>query len=64
MVNREAIPLLVGISIPLILLALLVIQKTKYDFISLLSSIDVIYYIIIFPIALGLVFALLNRSKE
>ena len=64
MVNREAIPLLVGVSIPLILLGLLIIQITRYDIIGFLLSIDIIYYIVIFPIVLGLIFALLNRSKE
>ena len=64
MVNREAAPLIVGVSLPIILLALLFIQLYQYDLLALLLSIDMIYYIVLFPIFLGLLFAILYRSKE
>jgi hypothetical protein len=64
MVNREAAPLIVGVSIPLILLALLFIQLNQFDMLTIFLSIDMIYYIVLFPIFLGLIFAILYRSKE
>jgi len=63
MVNREAAPLLLGVSIPIILLLLLIIQLYKFDLVSLIKSVDIIYYIVLFPIFLGVILALANRSK-
>ncbi|RLF59643.1 MAG: hypothetical protein DRN27_01985 [Thermoplasmata archaeon] len=63
MVNREAAPLLLGVSIPIILLLLLIIQLYKFDLVALIKSVDMIYYIVLFPIFLGVILALANRSK-
>jgi len=63
MVNREAGPLILGISIPFFLLFLLIIQLYKFDFIAIIKTVDPIYYIVLFPIVLGIVMALANRSK-
>ena len=61
MVNREAVPLIVGLCIPLTLVLILVIQFYGIDFISYIISLDYLYYIAIFPIILGLVIAIMNR---
>jgi hypothetical protein len=63
MVNREAAPLILGVSIPILLLGLLIIQLYKFDLFSLIKSIDVVYYIVLFPIVLGVIIAFLNRTK-
>jgi len=63
MVNREAAPLLLGVSIPIILLGLLVIQLYKFDIFSVLQAIDPIYYIVMFPIILGIILGFLIRGK-
>jgi len=63
MVNREAAPLFLGVSIPIILLLLLIIQLYKFDLVALIKSIDMMYYIVLFPIFLGIILALVNRSK-
>ena len=63
MVNREAAPLLLGISFPILLLLLLIIQLYQFDLVSIIQSIDTIYYIVLFPIALGVFMALANRVK-
>ena len=63
MVNREAAPLLLGVSIPIILLGLLVIQLYKFDIFSVLQAIDPIYYIVMFPIVLGIIMGFLIRGK-
>jgi len=62
-VNREAAPLLVGLMIPLLLVSIIFLQLFVYDVFGLLRSIDPLYYIMIFPIALGLMLALLNRGE-
>jgi hypothetical protein len=63
MVNKEAAPLLLGVSIPILLLGLLIIQLYKFDIFAVLQSIEPIYYIVMFPIILGIVMALLIRGK-
>lgn len=61
MVNREAVPLILGLCIPLALVLIVVIQFYGIDFISYIISLDYLYYIAIFPIILGLVIAVINR---
>lgn len=63
MVNREAAPLAIGLCIPLILVVIVMIQRYGIDFISFIKSLDVLYYIAIFPILLGLFVAIANRNK-
>ena len=60
--NREALPLVGGLLLPLGIVGLLFLYFSGYDFIIYLRSIDIMYYIIVFPIGLGFIFALL-RSK-
>lgn len=61
MVNREAMPLFIGLCIPLVLVIIMIVQLYGIDFISLIKSLDMIYYVTIFPILLGLVIAIFNR---
>jgi hypothetical protein len=63
MVNREAAPLAIGLSIPLALVVIVVIQYYGIDFIAIIKTLDVLYYIAIFPILLGLVVAIANRHQ-
>ncbi|MBS3748664.1 MAG: hypothetical protein KGY65_00145 [Candidatus Thermoplasmatota archaeon] len=63
MVNREAVPLAIGLCIPLSLVAIVLVQSYGIDFISFIKSLDVLYYIAIFPILLGLIVAIANRNK-
>ena len=64
MVNREATPLILGLFIPLLLVGLIALRMYGFDIISLLDQIDVLYYIVLFPIVLGLIVALFNREKN
>jgi len=64
MVNREAAPLLLGIFIPLSLLGIIALRIYGFDLLDLIAQVDVLYYIVLFPIALGLIIALLNREKN
>jgi hypothetical protein len=61
--NREALPLLIGIFVPVILVGLVVLYISGYDITVYLRKIDIIYYIIVFPFALGLLAAILYYRK-
>jgi len=63
MVNREALPLLVGIIIPITLVLMIVLYLYGYDLTYFFRRIDFIYYIIIFPIVLGFLIAV-SRVKK
>jgi hypothetical protein len=52
--NREAVPLLVGILIPILVVALIVLYLNGFDITIYLRKINIIYYLILLPFALGL----------
>ena len=62
--NREAGPLIFAILLPIILVLFIYIYMSGYDLIYYFKKIDIIYYIVIFPIALGLLVAILRYKKE
>jgi energy-coupling factor transporter transmembrane protein EcfT len=51
--NREAVPLLIGIMLPILFVALIVLYLYGYDITVYLKKIDIIYYIVLIPFALG-----------
>ncbi|MCK4347386.1 MAG: hypothetical protein KAW47_02100 [Thermoplasmatales archaeon] len=61
--NREALPLIFAIFIPIILVFLIMIQINGYDLTSFFRKIDLIYYIIVVPIALGFMVAIMKYKK-
>ena len=65
--NREALPLILAILVPIVLVSIVLLYVYGYeylfDIIVLLRKIDLIYYIIILPFALGLLAALLKWKK-
>lgn len=61
--NREALPLILVILIPITLVSLISLYLYGYDFTVYLRKIDLIYYIIILPFALGILAALLKVRK-
>ncbi|UCF13313.1 MAG: hypothetical protein JSW06_03400 [Thermoplasmatales archaeon] len=61
--NREALPLILVILVPIVLVSLILLYFYGYDFTLYLKKIDLIYYIIILPFALGLFAALLRLRK-
>jgi hypothetical protein len=62
--NREAVPLIIAILTPIIFVSLVILYVNGYDLTSFFRKIDLIYYIIILPIALGLLVAILKYRKE
>lgn len=61
--NREALFLILAISVPIILVVIVLLYFYGYDITSFLREIDLIYYIIILPFALGLLAALFKWKK-
>ena len=61
--NREALPLIIGIFLPVIIVGLVVLYLSGYDITIYLRKIDIIYYIIVFPFGLGLLAAILYYRK-
>jgi hypothetical protein len=63
MVNRESLPLILGLLIPLILAGIILLYYYGYDVTLVLRQIPLIYYVIIFPIALGFTVAIIKYMK-
>jgi len=61
--NREAVPLIVCILIPIVLVVLIVLYISGYDITEYLKKINIIYYIIVIPFGLGLLAAILWFNK-
>ena len=64
MVNKEALPLISAILIPIILVGIILLYIYGYDVTKYFRDVDIIYYIVIFPIALGLLVAILRAGEE
>lgn len=62
--NREALPFIFALSIPLFLVSLILLYFYGYDITLFFRELDVIYYIIVLPIALGLLLAIMNARKQ
>ena len=61
--NREALPLISAILVPIVLVSIILLYFYGYDFTLYLRKIDLIYYIILFPFALGLIAAVMKLKK-
>jgi hypothetical protein len=61
--NREAVPLIIGILVPVVLVALITLYVSGYDITEYLRKIDIIYYILVLPFGLGLMAAILWFRK-
>jgi len=61
--NREAVPLIIGILVPIVIVALIVLYISGYDITVYLRKIDLIYYVIVLPFGLGLLAAILWFKK-
>ena len=62
--NKEALPLISALLVPLFLVSIILLHFYRYNITIFFRKIDVIYYIIILPIALGLLLAIMNVRKQ
>jgi hypothetical protein len=63
-VNKESWPLILAILIPVVLVSLSLVYFFGYDFTKYFREIDLLYYIIVFPIVLGFFIAVIRWKKE
>ncbi|UCB58540.1 MAG: hypothetical protein JSV67_08035 [Thermoplasmatales archaeon] len=63
MVNRESLPLIVALLLPIILVVIILLYFFGYDITLFLREVNIIYYIIIFPIALGFTVAIIKYMR-
>jgi hypothetical protein len=61
--NKESLPLILIILIPIIIVLFVILYYYGIDFFVYIKKIDTIYYVIILPFVLGLVAALLKIRK-
>ncbi len=66
--NREALPLIIGLLIPLVLVLVIVLYFSGYDVtLSLrefLKKIPILYYIIVLPVILGFIIAIAKWKEN
>jgi hypothetical protein len=62
--NKEALPLIIAILIPFGIVILILLYNYGYDITLFFRKLDIIYYIIILPIALGFIVALFTLGKK
>jgi len=52
--NREAVPLIIGILVPIIFVAFIVLYLYGFDVTVYLRKINIIYYLLVLPFGLGI----------
>jgi len=66
--NREALPLVIGLLIPLVLVLVIVLYFSGYDVTLLLreflKKIPILYYIIVLPVILGFIIAIAKWKEN
>lgn len=63
MVNRESLPLVVGLILPIFLVVTIMLYFYGYDITEFFRKIDIMYYIIILPVALGFTAGVIKYMK-
>lgn len=61
--NRETLPLVLGIIIPISLVIIILLYYYGYDITEIFRKIDIMYYIIILPVALGFTVAMIKWMR-
>jgi len=51
--NREAAPLIVGLLVPIVLVAFIFLYINGYDITVYIKRINIIYYLLVIPFGLG-----------
>jgi len=63
MVNRESLPLIMALFLPILLVFVILLYYFGYDITLFFRRIPWIYYVIILPIALGFSVAIIKYMK-
>jgi len=62
--NRESLPFILALLIPIVLVSLVLIHIYGYDLTSFFRELDIIYYIVILPLALGFIVTIIMSGKN
>ncbi len=63
MVNKESLPLILALLVPILLVSVILLYYYGYDITLFLRRIPWIYYVIVLPIALGFTVAIIKFMK-
>jgi hypothetical protein len=63
MVNRESLPLILALLVPIVLVSIILLYYYGYDITLFLRQIHWIYYVIVLPVALGFTVAIIKYLK-
>jgi hypothetical protein len=63
MVNRESLPLILALLVPILLVSVILLYYYGYDITLFLRRIPLIYYVIVLPIALGFTVAIIKYMR-
>ena len=63
MVNKESLPLIIGLILPIFLVLAIILYFYGYDITYIFRKINLIYYIIILPIGLGFTAGIIRYMK-
>ena len=63
MVNKESLPLILALLVPILLVSVILLYYYGYDITLFLRKIPWIYYVILLPIALGFTVAIIKYMK-
>jgi len=62
-VNRESLPLIFALLIPVALVSLIVLYYYGYDLTLFLRKLPILYYIVIIPVALGFIVGIVKWMR-
>jgi hypothetical protein len=63
MVNRESLPLILGLLIPFVLVLIILLYYYGYDITEFLRKFDIIYYIVMIPFILGFIVVIVKLMR-
>lgn len=63
MVNKESLPLILALLVPILLVLIILLYYYGYDVTLFLRKIHWIYYVIVLPVALGFTVAIIKYMK-
>lgn len=61
--NRESLPLLLTLFVPIILVLIVLLYYYGYDITEFFRKLNILYYIVIIPVALGFTVAIIKYMR-
>ena len=61
--NRESLPLLLALFVPIILVLIVLLYYYGYDITEFFRKLNILYYIVIIPVALGFTVAIIKYMR-